>query len=67
MNIDKLVAYHTAFSDMEDMTNARGSYRPSINCVHNKNKKERAELEVIADRYDMIMGARGDERRAYRY
>lgn len=65
--LESLVRHYTAFSGMADMLNSHKSYRPSLNCISNKNIRERQDLTFIADAYDNEMSKRGDTRRAYRY
>ncbi len=64
MNIDQLVAKHTAFSTMQDMLDAQGGYRPSLRT--NTAPTWRSEIGRIADAYDAAQTVRGDSRRAHR-
>ena len=64
--VDSLVCKHTAFESMDAMINANGGYRPSICTESAKNRKQRAELCLLADIYDMMQKQRGDDRRAFR-
>lgn len=66
MNIDKLVAKHTPFYDLEDMVMNKNTI-PTINCVTAKKRSDREELKQIADQYDRIMNVRNDKRRAKRF
>lgn len=62
--IDALIANLTGFKNMEDLKNAGGRYRPSVNV----SDRELGEaLTHIADAYDMVMAQIGDDRRAYRF
>lgn len=58
--INRKVRENTAFPSMDDMLNAGGNYRPSI------DMREPVMAE-IADEYDRRQEQRGDPRRAYRY
>lgn len=58
--IDFLIRTTTAFRSMADLLNAKGSYRPSLDCSD-------PVMMAIADRYDRLQEFRGDHRRAYRY
>ncbi|HZX80768.1 MAG TPA: hypothetical protein VFE72_07450 [Lysobacter sp.] len=58
--IDALIASNTAFRNMDDLLSAGGRYRPSLDCSD-------PDMLAIANRYDELQKARGDDRRAYRY
>ena len=58
--IDLFVAHNTGFVDMWNMVDAKGGYRPSIDCTD-------PEREFMADVYDASQVARNDDRRAFRY
>ena len=58
--IDLFVAHNTGFIDMWSMVEAKGGYRPSIDCTD-------SEREFMADVYDASQAARNDDRRAFRY
>lgn len=58
--LDEVVRRNTAFRNMLDMLDAKGNYRPSLDCSE-------PVMLAIADRYDELQAARGDDRRAYRY
>lgn len=66
VKLNGIVKYYTAFKNFDEMVNATG-YFPSINCVKNSRKRERAELELMANTYDAHMESIGDKRRAWRY
>lgn len=57
---DRLVRKHSAFTGMDDLLAAKGSYRPSISC-HD------GEHVLFANAYDVRQARRNDGRRAYRY
>lgn len=57
---DTLAIRHTAFSSMDELLNAPGGYRPSLNVAT-------AEVRELADQYDYIQESLGDPRRAARY
>jgi hypothetical protein len=59
-NIDALVKKNTGFATMDEMLNAQGGYFPSLYVF-------RPELKIIADEYDRLQEARGDNRRAFRH
>ena len=66
---DALVIKHTAFKSLADMCDTHPNYRPSV-CVGSANPEPAeypAERRMIADAYDSMMEAKGDDRRAYRY
>lgn len=50
----------TAFNSFEDLLEAKGNYRPSMDMRY-------AAAVELADLYDAAQEARGDNRRAYRY
>lgn len=56
---DELVRSVSAFSSMDELLSAEG-YRPSL-CMNDEDCRK------LADLYDRMQAARGDERRAYRY
>ena len=59
-HIDALISRNTAFADMADLLDAKGDYRPSLDC--------RVAFNVaIADAYDREQMKRGSDKRAYRY
>lgn len=60
MNLDKLANDCGSFVDMNDLLEAQGNYRPSLDVGEYKRG-------VLADCYDAIQEFRGDERRAHRY
>jgi len=58
--LDRLVRENACFKGFQDLLDAKGGYRPSLDC--------RDPIKVqIADAYDAAMTLRGDDRRAYRY
>lgn len=59
-DLDKLVRKCSAFEDFDDLINAQGNYRPSLDVGDFMN-------ENLADWYDKVQEGRGDDRRAYRY
>jgi hypothetical protein len=71
--LDRLVGFHTGFSDLTDVLNAAGNYRPTLEVPAHKNGRSvrlehhLVERQVIADAYDLTQISLGDERRAYRY
>lgn len=58
--LDKILQTKTAFHGVNDLLNAGGNYRPSLDV-------RQADLVVLADAYDAMQKFRGDDRRAYRY
>lgn len=60
VDIDGLVRAETAFKSLEAMADTAPTYRPSLDI------REVATL-AIADAYDEMMRARGDDRRAWRW
>jgi hypothetical protein len=51
---------YTAFKKFDDLVNADGNYRPSLDVGV-------FLLRILADGYDRAMEKRGDSRRAYRF
>lgn len=62
--INALIANLTGFKNMEDIKNAGGRYRPSLNVTDHELGEA---FTHIADAYDMVMAESGDDRRAYRF
>ncbi len=71
--LDKLVAYHSGFSDFTDLLNSGGTYKPTLEVPHAKvgpkvhAQHSLAERKVIADAYDEAQRSLKDDRRAHRY
>lgn len=63
--LNKIVLEQTAFNDFEDLLNARGGYRPSLDCGSKQLGWE--DRIYLADEYDHHMTNIGDDRRAFRY
>mgnify|MGYP001204147465 CR=1 FL=1 len=59
-HIDALISRNTGFTDMADLLDAKGDYRPSLDCRAPAN-------EAIACAYDREQMKRGSDKRAYRY
>ena len=57
---DRLCSSNTGFASFQDLLDAKGSYRPSIDV-------REPDMLWLADYYDRAQEARGDARRAYRY
>ncbi len=57
---NSLTKANTGFSSFDEMLNAKGSYRPSM-------EVSQPEMKELADLYDAAQEARGDDRRAFRY
>lgn len=55
-----VTAHHSAFDTFQEMLEAKGSYRPSMDMRD-------PEIAWLADYYDAAQSERGDDRRAYRY
>jgi len=62
--LQHLIRLLTGFSDFKELLNAEKSYRPTFNVTCTKYGEK---YTFIADRYDMMMLARGDDRRAFRF
>jgi hypothetical protein len=60
IGMNAIVRENSAFTDFNDLVNAKGGYRPSIEV--NTIDKIR-----MADNYDEYMERVGDDRRAYRF
>jgi len=60
-SIDRLTRDLTCFENQDQLLNAPGGYRPTI-----QPRRDDRRYEVLADAYDIAQAARGDERRAYR-
>lgn len=58
--VDNMVRTNTAFGTLEDMLQAKGNYRPSLDVSEHDRR-------MLADLYDATQEARGDDRRAFRY
>lgn len=58
--VSRLVQFWTAFESLDDLLNAQGGYRPSLDM-------REVVMAVIADTYDLEQANRGDPRRAHRY
>ena len=63
--LDRIVAEQSAFHDFDDLLNAKGNYRPSLDCGQIYDGWE--DRIFLADAYDAWMELIGDERRAFRY
>jgi len=63
--LDRIVAEQSAFRNFEDLLNAKGNYRPSLDCGQSEAGWE--DRIFLADSYDAWMELIGDERRAFRY
>lgn len=59
-SVDDLVRKHTAFATMDELLQADGGYRPSLDV-------REPHMLRIANAYDRQQQLRGDPRRAYRY
>lgn len=58
-DLDTLILGNTGFKSFDDLLTAKGSYRPTCQVVHFPHL-------IIADSYDRLQEARGDDRRAFR-
>lgn len=58
--MERYVKYHTAFPCMLAMQDAKGNYRPTIECSNYGRY-------LMAECYDLLQELRGDDRRAHRY
>ena len=58
--LEAIVRRRTAFASFEDMFNAKGDYRPSMDVAD-------PEMLRLANHYDHAAEQRGDARRVYRY
>ena len=58
--LDIIVRNHTAFGSFEQLLNAAGNYRPTLDMGH-------ADRVALADAYDHQQSLRGDARRVERY
>lgn len=64
--IDRIVRFHTAFRDFEDLVSDRhGTYRPSV-YMGGKSRTYREELLELTLRYDAFMQKKGDDRRVFK-
>lgn len=59
-NLDDICASFTGFTSFDDLLNAKGTYRPSLDVSY-------PVFVTLANAYDRAMEDRGDARRAYRY
>ncbi len=59
-DLDGVVRDCSSFESFDDLLNAEGNYRPSLDVSEFKRS-------ILADCYDKLMELRGDDRRAYRY
>lgn len=57
---EALVAKHSAFGSFQELLDAKGGYKPSLDMSN-------PECRQLATRYDLAQIVRGDSRRAYRY
>lgn len=57
---DRICWENTGFKSFEELLNAKGTYRPSIDV-------REPDMLWLANLYDREMEDRGDSRRAYRY
>jgi len=65
--LDKICQRHTAFASFEHLVDASRRYHPTIRYgAIGLSDKEREDLRLLADAYDLFQAARGDDRRAYR-
>lgn len=62
--LDKLTGELTGFRNFEEMLNAGGRYRPSMNVT---DKEYGKNLKVLANAYDKAMEKANDDRRAFRF
>lgn len=65
ITLNASIRKYTGFKDIYEMVNTNKNYRPSIN-TKGCSTMNRALLR-IANKYDKVMAAIGDDRRAYRY
>jgi hypothetical protein len=63
--LDRLVEKYTDFASMEDLVNAKGTYRPSL-YLRSGERWIRYEVNLIADEYNRRQETCGDTRRAFR-
>jgi len=64
-DLDKKIRAVTGFRSFQELLDAKGGYRPSIDMGY--PGEHGAWLAEIADAYDDAMEARGDHRRAFRF
>ena len=60
LRMKRIVRQETAFGSMEEMMDAGGNYRPTIECSE-------FIRYLMAEDYDRLQAERGDDRRAHRY
>jgi len=65
-HLDHATRVVTAFRSFDNLLNARGGYRPSLN-VHHVTLNGCNLGNQLACAYDAAQAARGDVRRAHRY
>lgn len=63
--LDQITKQWTAFESFADMLDAAGGYRPSLR-ADGAPKAAQQAFDEMAEAYDRVQAARGDERRAYR-
>lgn len=64
--LDQLTKRHTmnGYSSFQEMLDAEGGHRPHFDLAHG-DEKRKAEVKVLAERYDAAQAERGDSRRAH--
>lgn len=62
--VDAMVSELTGFKSINDMSEAKGSYRPSLNV---SDSELGDAFTRIADAYDYVMEMADDTRRAFRF
>lgn len=64
-NLNRLISKHTVFESIDDMTDQKHNYRPTLYFDDSMNNIQRLELKEIAEFYDLWMIANDDPRRMY--